>query len=219
MSIALIGMGSFAGETHSNAPNAYQMLTGDDSEEDRNGWDRFFSTKDYIFGVEPNVLLKENLGLLPKGGRALDLFSGEGQNAVFLAQQGFIVDAIDFSEVALRKARKLALKNKVNIETITADLSKYSIKPEYYSVILNIDYMMKSLIPEIKKGLKKGGIVVFQAYTEDQLKNPHPVALARESLLKNGELKEFFKGYKLLLYQETNDGKEALAKLVARKPE
>jgi 2-polyprenyl-3-methyl-5-hydroxy-6-metoxy-1,4-benzoquinol methylase len=194
------------------------MITGDDSEEDRKNWDRLFNTKEYVFGTDPSPFLKESLGLLPKG-KALDLFSGEGQNAVFLARQGFTVDAIDFSEVALRKARRLALHNKVSIETITADLSKYSIKPENYHVILSIDYMMKSLITEIKKGLKKGGVIVFQSYTEDQLQIRSPLSVPREALLKKGELRELFKEFKILLYRETNDGKSAVASLIARKPE
>jgi tellurite methyltransferase len=220
VSILLMIINGFAHaeETRSNAPNAYQMITGDDSEEDRKNWDRLFNTKEYVFGTEPNSIVKESLPYLPKG-RALDLFTGEGQNAVFLARQGFTVDAIDFSEVALRKARRLARQIKVSIETITADLSKYTIKPESYQVIINVDYMLKSLIAEIKKGLKKGGVIVFQSYTVDQLQNQAPLSVPREALLKKGELRELFKEYKVLLYRESNDGKSAVATLIARKPE
>ena len=143
---------------------------------------------------------------------------GEGRNAVFLAMKGFEVDGVDLSEVALKKARRLARENKVSITTIEADLNTYTIKPESYDVILNIDYLQRSLIPQIKRGLKHGGVVVYENYTVKQLENTGGKALQRNFLVDEGELPKLFKDFKVIVYRETNDGKDARASLIAQKP-
>jgi tellurite methyltransferase len=182
----------------SGATTSWQMITGDDSEDDRKQWDSIYSTQVYIF--------------------ALDIAMGEGRNAVYLAKKGFIVDGVDISEVGLKKARLLARNNHVMINTIDADLNTYTIKPEAYDVILNIDYLQKSLIPEIKKGLKHGGVVVFENYTVRQLENTGGKAIPKNFLLEEGELPKLFKEFKVLVFRETNDGKDARASLIAQKP-
>jgi tellurite methyltransferase len=203
-------------ETKPSGSNVYQMVTGDDSEEDRRHWDKLFNTGAYVFGKEPAQFVKEAVPSLPMG-RALDIAMSEGRNAVYLAKKGFSVDGVDYSEVAIRKAKRLARENHVSIHTINADLNTYTIKAESYDVILNIDFLLKDLIPQIKKGLKKGGIVVFQNHTIDQLKNAKGQAIRRDFLLEKGELRELFKDFKILLYRESNDGKDAWANLIAQK--
>jgi tellurite methyltransferase len=208
---------SHADEIRPTGANAYQMVTGDDAEDDRKRWDTIYNTRAYIFGKEPASFLRDNIGLL-RPGRGLDIAMGEGRNAVYLARQGFSMDGVDISEVALRKAKRLARENRVTISTINADLTTYTIKPESYDVIVNIDYLQKSLIPQIKRGLKHKGIVVYENDTVDQLNNAKGQHIRRDSLLEKGELKEFFKEYQILVYRETNDGTNAVASLVARKP-
>lgn len=195
--------------------NAYQMVTGDDTDDDRKRWDRLFSTRTYVFGKEPATFLRDHVSLLPTG-KVLDIAMAEGRNAVFLAKKGYQVEGVDYSEVALRKAKLLARENRVEVGTINADLTTYQIKPDTYDVILNIDYLQRSLIDGIKKGLHKGGVVVFENETVDQLKNTQE-QISREELLNRGELKELFKEFQVLEYRETNDGKEAKAFLIARK--
>lgn len=206
-----------AGDVRPKGQNAYQMVTGDDVEEDRRQWDIKYNTKVYIFGREPALFLKKNIERLPVG-TALDIAMGEGRNAVYLAKKGFNVVGVDLSEVALRKARRLARENKVSIHTVNADLNTYTIKPESYDVIVNINYLQRSLIPQIKKGLKKGGYVVYENHYVDQLKNALGQNIRRDYLLEKGELKELFKDFEIVVYKESNDGKDAYASLIARKP-
>ena len=194
----------------------YQLVTGHDSEERRGQWDQKFNKSEYVYGTEPALFLRENIAKLPVG-RVLDIAMSEGRNAVFLAKKGFNVEGVDFSEVALRKAKKLAHEQHVSIATINADLSHYKIKENSYDVILNIDFLLRGLVPEIKKGLKKGGVVVFENFTVDQLKNPDGQGTSRDWLLNKGELKEMFKDFEILVWHETNDGKRAVASLIARK--
>jgi SAM-dependent methyltransferase len=220
ISIAILGI-SVAGalradEIHPTGNNTYQTITGDDSEDDRTHWDRLFNTQAYVYGKEPASFLRDHFKLLPVG-RVLDIAMGEGRNAVFLAKKGFQVEGVDISEVALRKARRLAKENHVEIETVNADLGSYAVRPESYDVIVNIDYLQRALIPAIKRGLKKGGIVVFENDTLEQLQNAPSSSIPREYLLGKGELRELFKDFQILVYREGNDGGEARASLIARK--
>ena len=205
-----------ADTVHPKADDAYQAITGDSSDEDRNRWDAFFSTNEYVYGKEPASFLKANIGLLPLG-RALDLAMAEGRNAVFLAKKGFKVDGVDISEVALRKARRLAREQKVSLQAINADLRTYQIRPNTYDVIINIQFLERKLFPQIKKGLKVGGVVVIENETEDQLTNASGKTMNKELLLRKGELRETFKDFKILFDRETNDGKEAIARFIAKK--
>ena len=197
--------------------SVYQMVTGDDSDEDRNRWDAIYSAKGYVYGREPAVFLKAHVQMLPIG-RALDIAMGEGRNAVFLAKKGFSVEGVDLSEVALTKAKRLAKAARVHITTINADLNSYVIKPDHYNVIINIDYLQRNLIPQIKRGLKKGGVVVFENFTVEQLKNEAGKNTPKDYFLAQGELRELFKDMEILVYRESNDGINAVASLIARKP-
>jgi tellurite methyltransferase len=204
-------------ETQPSGTTTWQLITGDDSEDDRRQWDSIYSSRTYVFGTEPAAFLKDHINRLPVG-HALDIATGEGRNAVYLAKKGFTVDGVDISEEGLKKTRRLARDNHVMINTIDADLNTYQIKPETYDVILNIDYLQRSLIPEIKKGLKHGGVVVYENYTVKQLENTGGKQIPRNFLLEAGELQKLFKDFKVLVYRETDDGKDARASLIAQKP-
>ena len=74
---------------------------------EREQWDERYRADELIWKVEPNrFLVEEVAGLVP--GRALDLACGEGRNALWLAERGWQVTAVDFSAVGLEKARRLA---------------------------------------------------------------------------------------------------------------
>ena len=194
----------------------FQSITGDDSDSDQSQWDSVYAkTKEYVFGKEPVPFLAENLNLLPVG-KALDLAMGEGRNAVFLAKKGFDVTGVDISEVAVHKAKKLAHERGVRLRTITTDLNKYQIPLETFDVIMVFYYLQRSLIPHIIKGLKAGGVLIFEDYTLEQLK--YNKSENRAYLLQKDELKNMFKDHlHTLKYKETDNGKEAFASLIARK--
>ena len=66
-------------------------------------WDQRYDRETYVYGEEPVVFLAEQIERLRKG-KALVLAAGEGRNAVYLAQQGFQVVAVDISAKGLEKA-------------------------------------------------------------------------------------------------------------------
>jgi SAM-dependent methyltransferase len=88
----------------------------------RDQWNRRYAAADRIHATAvPNgFLVAEVADLAP--GTALDLACGAGRNAVWLAQRGWRVTAVDFSGVALAMARDLAAKCRVSVEWIEADM-------------------------------------------------------------------------------------------------
>ena len=90
---------------------------------ERADWNQRYAAEELIWTAKANrFLMEETANLAP--GSALDMATGEGRNAVWLAEQGWLVRAVDFSDVALAKARRLALARKVHeaIEFREADL-------------------------------------------------------------------------------------------------
>ena len=90
----------------------------------REEWDRRYETAEYIWHADPNQFVAEHLGDLAPG-TAIDLAAGEGRNAIWLAERGWRVNAVDFSEVALAKAQRLATDRGVEIETVVADVTNW----------------------------------------------------------------------------------------------
>jgi SAM-dependent methyltransferase len=169
---------------------------------------------------EPAALLKENLSLLPKEGKALDIAMGTGRNALCLASLGFRVTGIDLSAVAVEKCREKAERLGLPIEALVADLEHHTLPIEEYDLIVNFYYLQRGLVPHIVAALKPGGVLVFETFTIDQLQFGWGPKLP-DHLLRPGELREMFAELEALLYQEGiiqgDRGPKAVARLIGRK--
>ncbi len=187
---------------------------------DRQRWDKRFGRTEFALGKKPNSFLKKQIRLLPKG-KALDIATGEGRNAVFLAQHGFVVDAVDISEKGLRKARQLAREKGVRINTFAADLDQFQIEKERYDLIADFYFLKRRLIPRIKKGLKKGGRVIFETYILDHRKLRTGGPKQAKYFLKQNELIKLFENFKIVFYREgifrEGGRRKAVASLIAEK--
>ncbi|MEI6228122.1 MAG: class I SAM-dependent methyltransferase [Methylophilaceae bacterium] len=138
-------------------------------------WDERYSAEAYAYGKNPNQFLEENYKVIPKG-KVLSLAEGEGRNAVFLAKQGYIVTAVDSSQIGLEKARKLAEENEVSIELINADLADFDLGDHEWDGIVSIfcplpSALRKKLHKKVVAGLKTNGVYLIEAYTPEQLKH------------------------------------------------
>jgi 2-polyprenyl-3-methyl-5-hydroxy-6-metoxy-1,4-benzoquinol methylase len=187
---------------------------------DQMRWNERFKAKGFALGKEPNPFLKRHLRFLPVG-KALDIAAGEGRNAVFLAQHGFEVDAVDLSEQGLKKARILAKEAGVNIHTILSDLDDYRIEKERYDLIDNFYFLKRSLIPGMKKGLKKGGMVIFETYILEHRDLGTGGPRQAKYFLKPNELLRLFRDFRILIYREgifkEGGRRKAIASLIAEK--
>ena len=177
---------------------------------DRN---RKYAEGEYL--SEPSGLLVEYLPSVPKG-KALDIACGEGRNAIYLARNGFEVDAVDISEVAVKRGRDAAGDLKINF--LAADLEGFRIPADSYDLIINFNYLQRSLVPEIKKALRIGGYIIFETYTIEQQAFGPPGN--PEFLLGPNELLRMFADLHIIYYKEgiiEEDGKKAVASLVGNK--
>ena len=97
---------------------------GDDLRRGHEYWNRRYGDAELLWTAKPNrFLVAEVESMTP--GRALDLACGEGRNAVWLAERGWRVTAVDFSDVGLAKAERLAASRGVEVEWILADVLDY----------------------------------------------------------------------------------------------
>ncbi|MCX5913559.1 MAG: class I SAM-dependent methyltransferase [Deltaproteobacteria bacterium] len=187
---------------------------------DQERWDKKYQGEEFAYGKKPNAFLKKHLSSLEKG-VALDLASGEGRNAVFLAENGWKVDAVDISPVGVRKARRLAKEAGVKINFRQADLDFYPIAKEKYDLISILYFWDRRLIPRLKRGLKKGGRILFETYTFETLFRGLEGPREAKYLLKANELLDLFRDFRVLFYREgifrEGGRRKAIASLIAEK--
>lgn len=89
---------------------------------DAQHWDEMYRSRDQIFSGNPNPVLVTEITDLPPG-RALDVGCGEGADAVWLAQRGWQVTAVDISEIALHRAATAATGINGRVTWARADLT------------------------------------------------------------------------------------------------
>ncbi len=111
-------------------------------------WDNKFAREGYLYGFEPNVFIESNIGLIKKKGKILCLGEGEGRNAVFLAEKGFDVTALDASPIGMTKALSLANKRGVQFHAQLIDLEQWEPKETYDAVVSSFLHLEEPLRTE-----------------------------------------------------------------------
>jgi tellurite methyltransferase len=195
-------------------------------------WDAKHSLAANEVAEAPAGILSELWPTLPEGA-ALDLACGRGRNALFLAEHGHPVTAVDWSEAAIdileahARAREIPVwriqkieearrSTRAGIDLLRADLERIELPSRRYQVILCIRYLQRSLFAQIGRALCPGGVLVFETYTKAQLdfaggpRNP-------AHLLDTGELRKAFPELDVVFYRELRAG-QGIASLAARKP-
>lgn len=133
-----------------------------------------------------------------KPGRALDVACGTGRNALYLAELGWQVTAVDSSKVAIEILTERARELGVQVDARVADLEtgEFTIEPDSYDLIVNCCYLQRDLFPAIKAGVRIGGVVIAVIAMMDDNLNLKP--MNPTFLLQPGELRSEFERWKLL---------------------
>lgn len=107
------------------------------------------------------------------GGRAVDVATGTGRNARFLAAEGYDVDAVDVSDEALDRAARAADAQGVDdrIDWIRADVDEFELERSTYDVITVSFFAALDRLPDLKEALAPGGILVY----EHHLRSSDPI--------------------------------------------
>lgn len=189
-------------------------------EEDRVKWNDRYSGEEYFFSLSPSRLLTakiETIRSLIGGRRALDLACGEGRNAIFLAQQGFEVDAVDLAELGLERGRTRAAQLGVSVNFIHADLEQYRFQGEY-DLILDFNFLLRPLIPDMVRSLAPRGVILMETILAGPSLEGHH---REEFLLKPGKLDRLFTGYDgeiLLLEEDQQAAQSPVARIMFHRP-
>lgn len=103
---------------------------------DRSDWDERYAASELVWGAEPNRFVEQELGATAPRGRALDLACGEGRNAIWLAERGWVVTGVDYSAVAIDRARQLAERRGVDVDWRCDDLAAFAPPASTFALVV-----------------------------------------------------------------------------------
>jgi SAM-dependent methyltransferase len=146
------------------------------------------------------AVLSEHAFLLPHTGTALDLASGLGGNAVFLARHGLAVTALDISSVAINKLTRYAAEHKLTINADQQHITPESLKANRFDVIVVSRFLDRTLMNAIIDALKPNGLLFYQTFTREKATDTPPHN--PDYLLANNELLALFAPLTVVFYQE-----------------
>jgi cyclopropane fatty-acyl-phospholipid synthase-like methyltransferase len=192
-------------------------------------WDSRYKSEQFIYGVEPNVFLKEYLQKTSPG-KILLPGDGEGRNAVYAAQQSWEVTAFDFSISGREKALNLAQDKGVNIKYLHCDVDSFE-PNEKYDLISIIYFHLpeetrKSFHSKLSDYLNENGTVILECFAKSQIKNDSGGPKSLELLYSIEKIKNDFSDFKIELLEEIeimlneghlHQGNANVIRLIARK--
>lgn len=195
-------------------------------------WDERYREEALAYGSAPNDFLVEQAGML-RPGNCLCLAEGQGRNAVWLAEQGFSVTAVDQSPVGMERARDLAASRGVALFTEVADLAQFDLGHQAWDNIVSIfghlpGTLRRDVHGRVVEALRPGGIFLLEAYTPEQLETSGIGGPSDPDMLLTVEkLKIELGALEILLAREVvrqidegelHKGESAVVQFVGRKP-
>jgi len=184
------------------------------------GWDERYRSRlraaEDLDATPTPLLVEAAKSLAP--GKALDLACGTGRNALWLAEQGWSVIAVDGSPAAIEIMRSRASERGVTMNIRIADLerSEYQIEPSVWNLVAICYYLQRDLFEPAKQGVVPGGILVSIVHITEPGEEP------TAHRLRAGELENYFQGWEILHSREGSPNDTAhqrsVAEIVARRP-
>ncbi|HEV2690139.1 MAG TPA: methyltransferase domain-containing protein [Bryobacteraceae bacterium] len=179
-------------------------------------WNLRYRAGEQLFET-PAPLVERFAAELPAGD-ALDLACGPGRNALYLAQQGWRVTAIDGSPIAIGILRARARDKQLTLDSQIADLERgqFEIQPESFDLICDCYYLQRDLIPRMQAGVRPGGLLIAIVH----LAGPDQPE-GTPTRTRPGELPSYFTDWTVLHYYEGQPTESChqhpIAELVARR--
>jgi tellurite methyltransferase len=180
-------------------------------------WNERYRAGEEIFHAPSPLVVQFADTLAP--GLALDLASGPGRNALYLAEHGWRVTAVDGSIAAIDLLRSSAFRRRLTIDARVMDLEAEELKLPLpaYDLVLSCYYLQRSLIHTMKAALGPGGLLIMIVRLADA---GQPQGTPTRAI--PGELRTFFESWRVLHYREGESEdcghRRAVAQVVAQKP-
>ncbi len=170
---------------------------------DRKSWDQRYQATERLWSVEPNMFVADRLGP-SQPGVGLDVASGEGRNAIWLASRGWKMTAVDFSEVAVEKGRSQTDQ----VGFVVADVLTWE-PPERYDLVL-VAYLhlpetqMREVIERVASWLRPGGELFLIGHDESNIEEGHGGPQVPEILTRVESIVEWLPGLDVVEAQVVN---------------
>ena len=168
--------------------------------------------------IEPTQWLVDHARILPSTGDALDVASGSGRNAFWLAARGLRTVAIDRDADAIAGIRETAerLRLPLRADIVDLEIGDATLPVAAYDLIVVVHYLHRLLFPALRAALRPGGIVVYETFTRGQAQRGKPTNPA--FLLEPGELRELVAPLEVLVEREGDFEGKMLASVIAVRP-
>lgn len=161
-----------------------------------------YSRDEYYWGTEPSSLAQRTAELLPDnlaGYRLVDIGAGEGRDAVFFAELGADVTAVEISPAGLEKAKRLAIERDVTITTVEADANQLSFSGSFDIVFSSgaVQFIRPELrkrqFARFKEATNGGGLHAIFAFVDHPDVPPAPDTTEDQYLFDRDELQSYYK--------------------------
>lgn len=180
-----------------------QLAKGGLALDSKNKWNG--KHQDRLNSIEqsaPNARLAKLLPYLT-GGSALDFACGLGANSFFLAEQGYEVQALDISDVAIEYIREEAKKQELPIKASVGDLTDWSnlnLKESSFDLVVITYYLDRLTFPFIKSIIKEDGYLFMETFYMSPRNETQGVS--DQYKLRSSELLSVFGDWQVHYYEE-----------------
>ena len=167
----------------------------------------------------PSPWLLENVRLVPRGARTLDVACGRGRHALVLASAGSLVRAVDRDAARVEALRSVARRLQLPVVADVVDLEApgVSLGEGEHELVLVFNYLHRPLFPALVRSLAPGGVLLCETFTRE-----HARAGGRpsrpEHLLELGEIRRLVEPLEIVGHREGEVAGRHLAAVAARKP-
>jgi SAM-dependent methyltransferase len=183
-------------------------------------WNRILTAPAPTFNTNPNAFLVEMTRRLPPG-RALDVGMGQGRNALYLAQQGWMVTGFDPADKAVAAAQEQAKRLSVKLTALVLRDDQFDFGKQQWDLIVLSYVGLRDLVPRLYEALKPGGLVVVEGFHRDATKT---ASIGGAVVFDTNELLTLFERFRVVRYEDTEGtgdfgaGSTRLVRLAAQKP-
>jgi tellurite methyltransferase len=163
----------------------------------------------------PATWLVENLHYIPRKTRVLDVASGRGRNAIYVASAGWPVHAVDRDALALAGLAEDARARGVSVTTEVVDLETGAVSfgLHVFGGVIVFNYLHRPLMPAVVDAVAVGGVLIYETFTRGQALRGHPRNPA--FLLQDGELPQLVQPLRVIRAREGEFDGKLVASVVA----
>lgn len=171
--------------------------------------DEAFEEDDFSSGTPPNAFVEEQATLLPANSEVIEIGAGDGRNAVYLAELGHTLTAIDRSAAELGELKSLAAEHAVSIRSIHRDILEWEPDQDWDAAIMTFMHLpaeeRPKLYEKIQEILRPGGYLISLFYRPEQAEEDLSAGDLEDPSLGvvPDELEEHFTEGKILRCEET----------------